>query len=75
MVIRLAQDHQGQLWVGTLGGGLRQVGARGDHLEETRHLTQADGLASNIILALVVGADGAVWAVTDEGVSRIEVPD
>jgi hypothetical protein len=35
-------------------------------------LTRLDGLASNIVFSLAVGSDGAVWAATDDGVSRIE---
>lgn len=30
------------------------------------------GIGSNIIFALAVGSDGAIWAATDEGVSRIQ---
>jgi hypothetical protein len=75
VVFSLAQDHQGQLWVGTLGGGLRRVEVRAGVPQDTLHLTRADGLASNMILALAVAPDGAVWAATDDGVSRIEATE
>src|SRR5206468_11777378 len=61
----------GQLWVGTLGGGLRRIDGRGTAPQDTRHLTQLDGLPSNLIMALAVGPDGALWVTTDKGVSRL----
>ena len=67
----LAEDGQGRLWAGTLGGGLRRVESRNGVPQDTLHLTRADGLASNLIFALAVAPDGAIWAATDEGVSRL----
>ena len=71
LIFSLVAERPGVLWVGTLGGGLRRVEARDGRLADTLHLTRADGLASNMILALAVAPDGAVWAATDDGVSRI----
>jgi parallel beta-helix repeat protein len=68
------EDPQGRLWLGTLGGGLRRVEVRDGVPQDTLHLTRQDGLGSNLILALAVGPDGAVWAATDEGVSRVRAP-
>jgi hypothetical protein len=34
-------------------------------------LTRLDGLPSNLIVALAVGPDGALWVATDKGVSRL----
>jgi len=65
----------GQLWVGTLGGGLRRIDGRGASPQETRHLTRLDGLPSNLIVALVVGPDGALWIATDKGASRLRDED
>lgn len=72
LILSLAEDTQGRLWVGTLGGGIRSIEARGGALQQTLHLTRQQGLASNIIFALAVGPDGAIWAATEEGVSRIQ---
>ena len=65
----------GQLWVGTLGGGLRRIDGRGVSPQEFWHLTQLDGLSSNLIVALAVSPDGALWAATDKGVSRLREAD
>src|SRR5262249_48990252 len=67
LIFSAAEDHQGRLWVGTLGGGLRRL--EGD--TQTLHLTRAEELGGNLILALTVGPDDTVWAATDEGVSRL----
>jgi parallel beta-helix repeat protein len=75
LIFSLAEERPGVLWVGTLGGGLRRVEVRADGIVDTLHLTRADGLASNIIFALAMAPDGAVWAATDDGVSRIAVTD
>jgi nitrous oxidase accessory protein NosD/streptogramin lyase len=67
----LVEDGQGRLWLGTLGGGLRRIEIRDGVPQDTLHLTRQEGLGSNLILALAVGPDGALWAATDEGVSRV----
>ena len=71
LIFSLAEDGQGRMWVGTLGGGLRRVEARSGVLQDSLLLTQMEGLASNLILALAVGPDGTVWVATEQGVSRI----
>jgi hypothetical protein len=69
------EDLQGRLWLGTLGGGLRRIEIRDGVPQDTLHLTRQEGLGSNLILGLAVGPDGAVWAATDEGVSRLRERD
>ena len=71
LIFSAVEDQQGRLWVGTLGGGLRRIEVRDGVPQDTLHLTRQDGLGSNLILALAVGPDGAIWAATDEGVSRL----
>ena len=71
LIFSAVEDAQGRLWVGTLGGGLRRIEMRDGVPQDTLHLTRQEGLGSNLILALAVGPDGAVWAATDEGVSRL----
>ena len=75
LIFSAVEDPQGRLWVGTLGGGLRRIEMRDGVPQDTLHLTRQEGLGSNLILALAVGPDGAVWVGTDEGVSRVRAPD
>lgn len=72
IIFSAVEDVQGRLWVGTLGGGLRRIEVRSGLPQDTLYLTQQDGLGSNLILALAVAPDGALWAATDAGVSRIQ---
>src|SRR5207249_2023728 len=63
----LAQAGDGTLWVGTGGGGLcRLTGGR------FQRFTTADGLPSDLVLALHAGADGTLWAGTNGGLARFE---
>ena len=71
LIFSAVEDAQGRLWLGTLGGGLRRIEVRDGVPQDTLHLTRQEGLGSNLILALAVGPDGALWAATDEGVSRL----
>ena len=71
LIFSAVEEAQGRLWLGTLGGGLRRIEVRDGVPQDTLHLTRQEGLGSNLILALAVGPDGALWAATDEGVSRI----
>ena len=59
LIFSLAEDSQGRIWAGTLGGGLRRLEVRNGTVQDTLHLTRQDGLASNIIFALTVAPDGA----------------
>ncbi len=58
----LLQDHAGNLWIGTIGGGLTQF-TNG----EFRTFTIQDGLANNSILSLLEDREGNVWIGTEGG--------
>jgi nitrous oxidase accessory protein NosD len=72
LIFSAVEDAQGRLWVGTLGGGVRRIETRAGQPQDTLHLTQQDGLSSNLILALAVAPDGALWVATPKGVSRLQ---
>lgn len=58
----VAVARDGTVWTGTLGDGLYGLrNGRG------LHLTTADGLADNRVLAVAIDAEGAVWASTGAG--------
>ncbi len=74
-----AADHS--LWVGTRESGLNHIpalmpelqpGTQADHsLEHSHVLTTANGLPSNVILALATAHDGSVWVGTPDGLSHL----
>ena len=66
MVNAIAQDHQGFLWFGTLGGMSRFDG---------RHFTtfdEAQGLPSSAVQAMLVDRQGWLWVGTQNGLSRYD---
>ncbi len=58
-------DRQGRVWAGFGGGGVSLY--EGD---QTRMLTERDGLAPGSVWQIVQGDDGAVWFAMSGGVSR-----
>jgi PAS domain S-box-containing protein len=67
VVLSLAQDHAGYVWVGTEGGLYRYDGTH------FRLIAQAEGLpCSAEVHGLFVARDGALWANTCSGIFRFD---
>ena len=66
-VLSLFQDHKGDLWVGTRGGGVSRFDGG-----EILTLTAADGLPDNDVLAIHEDRDGNLWFGTGKGVARFD---
>ena len=62
-------DHEGSLWIGTVGQGLLRV--RGD---KTEQLTQRDGLSSDVVNDLIEDSQGNLWIVKVRGLDRLREP-
>jgi ligand-binding sensor domain-containing protein/signal transduction histidine kinase len=63
----LAQDHNDDLWIGSYNGGLFRF--------RDGRFTQysvAQGLASNVVLQIVVAQDNALWIATPDGLSHLK---
>ncbi len=63
----LAEDHKHSLWIGTYGGGLFQL-RNGVFTQYTRE----QGLASRIVIQIVVAKDDSLWVATPDGVSHMQ---
>lgn len=63
LVNEVRGDAQGQLWVGTEGGGLFCLQANGSRQQWTRN----EGLPSNTIYSLLHDQQGGLWIGTAEG--------
>ncbi|MEM9327911.1 MAG: two-component regulator propeller domain-containing protein, partial [Bacteroidota bacterium] len=70
MVMSIAQDREGMLWIGTYGGGF----ARFDpSTEEFRTFGEDEGLSSNIVFGVVVDdTTGYIWLSTSKGLARFD---
>ena len=63
----IAEDREGNLWVGTEGGGLNR-------LRDGRFtcFTKTNGLPGNSVSAVEVDADGVLWVATSGGLARFQ---
>ncbi|HHJ53019.1 MAG TPA: hypothetical protein ENJ89_07470, partial [Caldithrix abyssi] len=67
------RDHEGNMWLGTQAGGLIQV-VPGDNENKRFRFTQfttKNGLSNNWVWKVFVDKDGAIWAGTYRGVSKL----
>ncbi|MFH1568186.1 MAG: two-component regulator propeller domain-containing protein [Gemmatimonadota bacterium] len=64
-VICVFQDRQGNLWLGTDGGGVSRFDG-----EEITTFTTADGLADNIVSTILEDAGGNLWFGTGTHLAR-----
>ena len=66
-VFALHVDPNDHVWVGTWGGGVSHFDG-----EKWTNLTEADGLAGNIVYSIAQTPDGALWFGTHRGLSRYD---
>ena len=69
VVNAMISDHDGNLWVGTLGKGIFRI-----HDNVVDHYQQMDGLSSDSVLALFEDREGIVWAITTNGIDSFRDP-
>jgi signal transduction histidine kinase/ligand-binding sensor domain-containing protein len=62
-------DHDGNLWVGTLGRGIFRI-----HGNVVDHYQQTDGLSSDTVITLFEDREGIVWAVSSNGIDSFRDP-
>ena len=69
-ILSLIEDHEGNIWVGTFGGGLDRIRRRAISLEGLE-----SGLPFVAVQSICQGADGTLWAVTENGVVVHKIND
>jgi ligand-binding sensor domain-containing protein/signal transduction histidine kinase len=69
----MVEDRSGRLWLGTQGGGLVEVerNERGEPVR-FRAISRAEGLSGDAVGGLLEAPDGAIWAATISGLSRLD---
>jgi signal transduction histidine kinase/ligand-binding sensor domain-containing protein len=67
----IMEDHQGQIWCGSLGQGLLRYDAKNDGFEEVP-LDQSEARGLDTIYALVEDANHHLWLGTPQGIYRYE---
>jgi signal transduction histidine kinase len=67
-VISLLLDKK-YLWIGTFGGGLNRMDLK---TNKVKHYTTEDGLANNIIFAILQDENNNLWLSTDRGISKFD---
>ena len=73
MVISIAQDEQGLIWLGTYSDGLRSLDAVTGAYHAYRHsATDAGSLSNNEVHRIYVDHQGTVWVATDDGLDRLD---
>jgi ligand-binding sensor domain-containing protein len=66
----LLRDHDGNVWIGTIGQGLLRL--RDGRLER---FTRRDGLSSDMVAAILEDHEGNVWVGTATGIDRFRGPE
>jgi signal transduction histidine kinase/streptogramin lyase len=73
MVISLAEDREGWIWVGTDSDGLRSVDPRSGSYHAYRHVeSDPSSLSHNRVHRIFVDHLGTVWIGTDDGLDRFD---
>jgi len=66
-VYHLLEDRNGNLWIGTIGGGISRYDG-----SNFQNFTVEDGLAGNWVTAILEDRNGNLWFATDAGLSRYD---
>ncbi|MEL7117822.1 MAG: two-component regulator propeller domain-containing protein [Bacteroidota bacterium] len=66
-ISNLVKDRNGDLWIGTFGGGLNRLSLSGDFLDNAsfQHFTSPDQLPNNTIKAIQIDENDKLWATTN----------
>ncbi|MEP3210911.1 MAG: two-component regulator propeller domain-containing protein [Maribacter sp.] len=67
----LYDDGKGVLWIGTNGGGLNAFDLEKQHFYT---YTDADGLANNVIYAILPDDRGNLWLSSNRGLTKFTIP-
>ena len=71
-ITAIYEDADGQLWIGTHGGGLNKLIYEVDEKISFINYSKREGLASNVIYGILGDDSGNLWISTNDGLSRFD---
>jgi ligand-binding sensor domain-containing protein/signal transduction histidine kinase/CheY-like chemotaxis protein/AraC-like DNA-binding protein len=71
-VISLYEDKTGNIWVGTYGNGICKIELSGNGKPVFKSYNEKDGLANNVVYAILEDNQHNLWLSTDNGLSRFD---
>ncbi|MBI9050579.1 MAG: hypothetical protein JEZ00_14255 [Anaerolineaceae bacterium] len=71
-ILSLAEDQQGNIWIGTNGFGLDKFNPRKGTFEHYQQTKSDQYIRGRYILALYTSPDETLWAGTEDGLSRYD---
>lgn len=71
-ILALYESKNGDMWVGTFGGGLNKLTKNADNGQISfEHFGVKDGLPNNVIKGILEDDQGFLWISTNKGLSRL----
>lgn len=67
----LAEDDSGNIWIGSIGGGVARFDIASTNFTHFQHSAEAGSLPDDRVLSLVVDRAGTVWVGSWSGLSRM----
>jgi len=65
---RIVSDRDGNLWIATLGTGIRRISPAGEAEVSAAHpFSKKDGLSSNTVWSILEDHEGNIWVGTENG--------
>ena len=72
-VLPIFESKKGDIWIGTLGGGLnRVIKGTAPGLDKFEWITTEDGLPDDVIKSIEEDGDGNLWIASNGGLSRYD---
>jgi signal transduction histidine kinase/ligand-binding sensor domain-containing protein/DNA-binding response OmpR family regulator len=66
-IYSIYEDNSGELWIGTVGGGLNKFNRQKEQFKRYREI---DGLPNNVIYGILEDDYGNLWVSTNKGLSK-----
>lgn len=74
MAVAFAEKKEGEIWVGTYGGGVNRLifNSTGEEIEKVEYFTERNGLPDNNVCAMLPGDGDDLWVSSGSGIARFD---